>query len=158
MAVKGVVLEKIEERLNCPICLEAYSDPKLLQCNHVFCQQCLVPLVVGYRRRRQHLTCPTCRQDTVIPDLGVVGLRPAFHVNQLLEIKDSVQKLRDPVDTIGSGVCSHHAGRELELYCETCEELICYKCIAKNSGQHHNHDYEEVDVAFEKYMEEICHY
>ena len=47
-----------------------------------------------------------------------------------------------------------HEDKELELYCETCGELICYKCVTK-SGKHHIHDYEELNVAFEKYKEEI---
>ena len=34
-------LKKLEEQLNCPICLDTYTDPKLLQCNHVFCRKCL---------------------------------------------------------------------------------------------------------------------
>ena len=47
-----------------------------------------------------------------------------------------------------------HEDKELELYCETCGELICLKCVTK-SGKHHSHDYEELNVAFEKYKEEI---
>ena len=50
--------------------------------------------------------------------------------------------------------CFDHAGKEFELYCETCEELICWKCIAK-CGKHPEHDYEELDQAFEKYRQEI---
>ena len=33
-------------------------------------------------------------------------------------------------------------------------ELICLKCVTK-SGKHHSHDYEELNVAFEKYKKEI---
>ena len=57
-------LEKVEERLNCSICLDTYTDPKLLQCFHVFCRQCLVPLVVRNQQGRLGLTCPSCRQVT----------------------------------------------------------------------------------------------
>ena len=37
-------LEKLSEQLTCPICLDHYTDPKLLQCFHVFCEKCLKPL------------------------------------------------------------------------------------------------------------------
>ena len=47
-----------------------------------------------------------------------------------------------------------HEDKELELYCETCGELICYKCVIKGC-KHHSHDYEELNVAFETYKEEI---
>ena len=50
--------------------------------------------------------------------------------------------------------CFEPVEEELELYCETCGELICYKC-ALNGGKHRNHDYEELDQAFERYKKEI---
>ena len=87
-------LEKVEERLNCSICLDIYTDPKLLQCYHVFCRQCLVPLVVRDQQGRLGLTCPSCRQVTPIDpaNRGVAGLQPAFHINHLLEIQESLKK------------------------------------------------------------------
>ena len=88
--------EKIKKKLTCSICLETYTDPKLLQCFHVYCQQCLVPLVV---RDQQRLPCPACRQVTPIPDSGVAGLQSAFQVNRLQEIQDSVRKLGSPATT-----------------------------------------------------------
>ena len=63
------VLKKLfEEQLNCSICLDTYTDPKLLQCFHVYCRQCLVPLVDRDQQGRLGLFCPTRRQVTPIPD------------------------------------------------------------------------------------------
>ncbi len=39
--------------------------------------------------------------------------------------------------------CSEHAGKELEFFCETCNELICYKCAD------HDYDYDPLDEAFD---------
>ena len=50
--------------------------------------------------------------------------------------------------------CPEHGGREVELYCETCGETICLKCIMKGQ-KHHSHDYEELNEAFERYKGEI---
>ena len=162
-------LKRLEEQLNCSICLDTFTDPKLLQCFHVYCQQCLVPLGVRDQQGQLSLTCPTCRQVTPIPPSGVAGLQSAFHINHLLEIQDSFKTLQNPPANLegavgGTGVenpsknasqfCFEHVKRELELYCETCGELICYKCGLKG-GKHHSHDYEELDQAFEKYKEEI---
>ena len=110
---------------------------------------------------------PTCRQVTPIPAKGVAGLQSAFHINNLLEIlEDSARKLENapatperatPTDLNPVNKASHcfvHGDKELELYCETCGELICLKCALKG-GEHHSHDYEELNVAFEKYKEEI---
>ena len=94
------VLKKLfEEQLNCSICLDTYTDPKLLQCFHVYCRQCLVPLVNQDQQGRLGLSCPTCRQVTPIPDRGVAGLQPAFHINHLLELQESLQKVENPADT-----------------------------------------------------------
>ena len=162
-------LKRLEEQLNCSICLDTFTDPKLLQCFHVYCQQCLVPLGVRDQQGQLSLTCPTCRQVTPIPPSGVAGLQSAFHINHLLEIQDSVKKLQNPPANLEGAVgdtgvenppknaaqfCFEHVKKELELYCETCGKLICYKCALKG-GKHHSHDYEELDQAFEKYKKEI---
>ena len=164
------VLKKLEEQLNCSICLDTYTDPKLLQCFHVYCQQCLVPLGVRDQQGQLSLTCPACRQVTPIQDRGVADLKPAFHINHLLEIyKDSVKKLDNPAATTEGAVggtkidtpsrnmaeyCFEHAEEELKLYCETCGELVCLQCVIQG-GKHHDHDYALLKVAFEKYKNEI---
>jgi tripartite motif-containing protein 2/3 len=53
--------------------------------------------------------------------------------------------------------CTEHVDEEFKLYCETCSDVICYKCIMRGS-KHHSHDYESIDDAFEKYKEEISAY
>ena len=40
------------------------------------------------------------------------------------------------------------------LYCESCGEVICYKCCLKGNKDH-DHNYCEFKEAFEKYKEEI---
>ena len=161
-------LKRLEEQLNCSICLDTFTDPKLLQCFHVYCQQCLMPLGVQDQQGQLSLTCPTCRQVTPIPPSGVAGLQSAFHINHLLEIQDSVKNLQNPPANLEGAVgctgvknsknaaqfCFEHVEEELKLYCETCGELVCYRCALKG-GKHQSHDYEELDQAFEKYREEI---
>ena len=161
------VLKKLfEEQLNCSICLDTYTDPKLLQCFHVYCRQCLVPLVDRDQQGRLGLSCPTCRQVTPIPDRGVAGLQPAFHINHLLEVQESLQKVENPATTPEGAVkdpeivepsvrfCFEHPEEELRLYCETCGELVCVQCIMKD-GKHRDHDCTVLKKAFDKYKEEI---
>ena len=159
-------LKKLEEQLNCSICLDTFTDPKLLQCFHVYCRKCLVPLVARDQQGKLGLACPTCCQVTPVSDRGVAGLQPAFHINHLLELHESFQKVENPAATFQGAAptdvnpvkkvrhCFIHEGKELELYCETCGELICYICALKG-GKHHDHDYELLDQAFKKYKHEI---
>ena len=156
-------LEKVEERLNCSICHDTFTDPKLLQCFHVYCQKCLQALVDRYKQ--DGLTCPICRKVTPIPDVGVVGLQPAFYINHLFEIRASLLKTESPASHYEEHVptnlnpdkkarhCFDHEGKELDLYCEKCGELICWKCAYK--GKHIDHNAEELAQAFEKYKEEV---
>ncbi len=160
MAAKA--FKKLDEQLNCSICFDTYTDPRLLQCFHTYCTKCLVPLVRD-RQGQLTLTCPACRQVTPIPPNGVGGLQSAFQINELKEIRDDLKKAKDPIPGAEGEAaflkktthyCSEHAGKELELFCETCSELICYKCAVRG-GKHHDHDYDSLDKAFDKYKGEI---
>ncbi len=164
------VIKKLDEHINCSICFDTYTDPKLLQCFHTYCTKCLIPLVRS-REGQLTLTCPACRQVTPIPPNGMRGLQSAFQINDLIGIRDALKKVKDLIPNQEPGVegdstsqnpskkitlyCSEHADRELELYCETCIELICYKCVAKGGKCHRDHDYAPLDEAFDKYKEEI---
>ena len=159
-------LQKVEDKLNCSICLDIYTDPKQLQCNHVFCRKCLVRLVDRDQQRQLILTCPICRQRTPVPANGVAGLRPAFHINHFLEIAKEFKMAITSAERVETDsttpipqekikvFCREHRGKEVELYCDTCEEPICLKCAIKG-GKHHSHDYGDVEKAYEKYKTEI---
>ena len=166
----GEAIRQLEEQLNCSICLDIYDDPKLLQCFHTNCRKCLVKLVVRDQQGDLSLTCPICRQTTPVPANGVTGLQSAFQTNEFLRIRDNLIKKRDmavsleeskvDVMTLTPSVekmvpnCFEHVNKKRELYCETCEELICVKCALKG-GKHHSHDYDEIKNAYEKYKREV---
>ena len=199
-------LRKLEDQLTCGICLDSYTEPKLLQCFHVFCKQCLEQLVV---RDRQGLSlhCPSCRRSTLLPPTGVSGLQTAFYLNNLFEVRDAIEKVKDPQKTqcekcekrvatsfcrsCGQFICarctethqewkefsshevitlaqlegdvaqlvppkkkvmfcSKHPTKELDLYCETCEELVCRDCTVRI---HRDHQYDLVTDAFQKHKD-----
>ena len=211
VSVADQALKKLADQLECSICLDSFTNPKLLQCFHVFCKDCLEPLVL----RNQHglsLRCPNCRRSTLIPANGVSGLQPAFHVHHLFEIQDALQKVKQGLEgqktlcekckkrevngfcrdcgkfvceacievhkiwdeysthkvisleqlksdatemvppTKKTLYCSKHPGKELDLFCETDQELICRDCIVKT---HRDHQYDLVSEAFPKHHHTI---
>ena len=163
----GEAIKQLEEKLNCSICLDIYDDPKILQCFHTYCSKCLVNLVVRDQQGELFLTCPICRQTTPVPANGVTGLQSAFQTNELLRIRDDLIKKRDTLEESKVDAmpltpstkkailnCFEHVDKELELYCETCEELICYKC-AFRGGKHEGHDCDEIKNAYERYKGEL---
>ena len=211
-AVAKQALEKLEDQLTCAICLDAFKDPKLLQCFHVYCKDCLQRLVVTDRQGQLSLRCPTCRQSTLLPPAtGVSGLQPAFHIHHLFDIQEALKKVKEPqkvqcekckksrtatkfcrdcgkfvcekcvemhsewdefsnhevvsMEQVQSNMkqlvppkkevtlyCSLHPGKELDLYCETCGELICLHCTVK---KHKDHQYDLVGDTFQGHKAEI---
>ena len=210
-SVAEQALKKVADQLTCAICLEDYKDPKLLQCFHVYCKECLEWLVL---RDQQGLSlrCPSCRRSTLLPPSSVSGLQPAFHVHHWFEIRDAlvkVQKVKGPqktqcdkcsendaanfcrdcgqficrvcskihqtwaelsthevisLDQLEGDVtqlvpptkkvmyCSKHPTKESDLYCETCEELICRDCIVR---VHRDHQYDLITDAYPKHKNVI---
>ena len=160
-----------EEQLDCPLCLDTYTDPKQLQCHHIFCQQCLLSMVVRDQLGQLGLSCPSCHHITPIPERGVAGLQPAFCINRFLEYQDALKTLADTakklvasatIDTAENSAdrparlpyCLKHVKEEARLYCGMCNELVCLQCIMKG-GSHHDHEYTLLNEAFEKQEQEI---
>ena len=118
----GRALQKIQEQVTCGICLEPYTQPKLLKCFHVFCDHCLRPLVREGPQGRS-LACPQCRQKTDLPGGGVPGLQGAFYVHYLFDIQDTLQK----VTSSDQPLCNKCKKREAARFCRTCG-FVCQRC------------------------------
>ena len=96
-SVAKQALKKLEDQLTCAICLNAFKDPKLLQCFHVYYKDCLQRLVVADGQGQLSLRCPTCRQSTLLsPGTSISDLQPAFHIHHLFEIQDALEKVKEP--------------------------------------------------------------
>ena len=66
------------------------------------------------------------------------------------QIQSNVKQLVPPKKV--TLYCSQHEGMKLDLYCETCGELICLHCTVK---KHKDHQYDLVGDTFEKHKAEI---
>ena len=118
-------LEKLEDLVNCSICLDAYNEPKMLQCCHVYCRKCLVKLVIRDQYGQLSLICPMCRQSTPVPTNGVAGLQPACHINTILDIVQEHKMTKPKEDVpLSHRSCTEHQENH-DMFCETCEQLIC---------------------------------
>nr|XP_021527906.1 E3 ubiquitin-protein ligase TRIM50 isoform X3 [Aotus nancymaae] len=116
-----VSLPELEDRLQCPICLEVFKEPLMLQCGHSYCKSCLVSLSCHLDAE---LRCPVCRQ-------AVDGSSSPPNVS----LARVIEALRLPGDPEPK-VCVHHRN-PLSLFCEKDQELICGLCGLLGSHQHH---------------------
>ena len=198
-------LKKLADQLDCPKCLRSYTDPKLLQCFHVFCKDCLEPLVLRDKHELS-LRCPTCLCSTLLAKSGVSGLQAAFHIHHMFDIQEVLRKVQQgqegqkircekckkkgeangfcrdcgkfvcevciemhetwedfaaheviSLEQLRSDAlemvppmkktlyCSKHPEKELDLFCETDQELICMYCVVNS---HQSHQYNLINEAF----------
>ena len=117
-------LQKLSDQLTCPICLDHYTNPRVLPCLHVFCEHCLGRLVL---RDAENLTatCPNCRRETRLSQEGVAGLPPAFYINHLFEVRDTLQKVSDP----NKPRCEKCKDGDAKGFCRDCGKFVCETCI-----------------------------
>ena len=116
-------LKKITAQLECSICLDTYTNPKLLPCFHTFCKKCLERLVVQDHDGHT-LCCPNCRQTTLLPPTGVSGLQTAFLINHLFEIHAALTKAKEPQKT----QCEKCKKSTATGFCRDCGKFVCVKC------------------------------
>ncbi len=64
-------LEQVQEHfLTCVVCSGSYKDPCTLACQHSFCRKCITDYLKTKPAsvRNRLIPCPSCRQDTVVPN------------------------------------------------------------------------------------------
>ncbi|TRY65997.1 hypothetical protein DNTS_003777 [Danionella cerebrum] len=136
------VVRQIDKQfLVCSICLEHYHNPKVLPCLHTFCERCLQNYIPP---QSLTLSCPVCRQTSILPEKGVAALQNNFFITNLMEVLQREQDTRpeassglESATTSGPPLsCPNHEGKVMEFYCESCETAMCLECT---EGEHREH-------------------
>ena len=144
-------LLKLEEQLTCPVCLDHYTNPKTLPCLHSFCEHCLEGLPLDKKNETYYLSCPTCRHCTELPEEGAGAFPVAFHLNNLKEIHSAMKNKPAVLPNPQEATCSDH-GKPLELFCETCDTVICVSCSVRN---HKHHEYDLITDSYTKHCQKL---
>ncbi|KAI8497394.1 hypothetical protein Bbelb_247000 [Branchiostoma belcheri] len=125
---------QIREELSCSICLELFTRPKVLPCQHTFCQDCLQ----DHAGREGTIQCPNCRQKTRLPPQGVAGL-PNNHIiaNMCETLQQQITLSGETTEQPQSGnTCSSHPSEVIKLYCKHCHIPICEQCLEEAHDDH----------------------
>ena len=141
-------LTRLDAQLTCSICIDRYTDPRTLPCLHSFCKNCIGRIPVKLEGGRYLVECPVCRKPTQLGDRGASAFPTAFHINNLLEIDELLRTT--PADEPHQECPAHKRPRD--IYCETCEEFVCFKCVTET---HHGHRCDRAADLFEKHKEQI---
>ncbi|XP_022099285.1 tripartite motif-containing protein 55-like [Acanthaster planci] len=168
MATTVPLHSAIEKHLECPICHNRYRQPKVLNCQHSFCEECLVEYHESGFKDSPKVPCPVCRQETTFPKIGIQGLTTNLTLVGLTEDLEKIAPSKD--SKLLSGTCkgdnepSHHRidaykchkheGSVKQFYCKTCDEVICHSCIVSE----HTipvHDITESELAAKNFRESL---
>ncbi|XP_038062920.1 E3 ubiquitin-protein ligase TRIM22-like [Patiria miniata] len=153
----AAALQNISSHLNCGICRDRYTQPKILDCVHSFCQKCLEQYYTSRYAGQPKISCPVCRRETVLPETRIQGLKTNFHLMGIVEevslqakVVSSVKKTPEEDES----KCQKHKGEVKWFYCETCEELICRACtVVDHRGPKHH--YIDSGEASHKYKQSL---
>ncbi|XP_064157574.1 tripartite motif-containing protein 3-like [Anguilla rostrata] len=139
------VVRQIDKQfLVCSICLDHYHNPKVLPCLHTFCERCLQNYIPP---QSLTLSCPVCRQTSILPEKGVAALQNNFFITNLMEVLQRGPECARPeacsvLESVSAAVagtplcCPNHEGKVMEFYCESCETAMCLECT---EGEHREH-------------------
>uniref|UniRef100_A0A6Q2XCY4 Tripartite motif-containing protein 2 n=1 Tax=Esox lucius TaxID=8010 RepID=A0A6Q2XCY4_ESOLU len=143
-SIPSPVVRQIDKQfLICSICLDRYNNPKVLPCLHTFCERCLQNYIPAHSLT---LSCPVCRQTSILPEKGVAALQINFFITNLMDVLQRSPDSRsqecaaqDNVNVVAvrqSLSCPNHGGNVMEFYCPPCETAMCQECT---SGEHAEH-------------------
>ncbi|KAI8500573.1 hypothetical protein Bbelb_213910 [Branchiostoma belcheri] len=120
---------QIQEDLTCSICLGLFTRPKVLPCQHTFCQDCLQHLTVG----QTTFQCPVCRKQVRKPPQGV----QAFPNNLLVtSLQTRIQEDDMKKVELKKDLCPLHPSEEIKLYCQECNVPVCNECLDNKHSSH----------------------
>ncbi|XP_038059604.1 E3 ubiquitin-protein ligase TRIM33-like [Patiria miniata] len=122
MATGGTaeVLGKIsQDHLQCAICLSRYNEPKLLDCIHSFCLNCLQHHRESEGPNAMKIMCPLCRQETTLSRNSVEDLPTNLSLSALVEEFSIQEQLLE--------------GQESQIQCQSCDDenwaiSFCMEC------------------------------
>ncbi|XP_051899464.1 nuclear factor 7, brain-like [Pristis pectinata] len=139
MASKDQV-ESWTEEVICPICLDFFSNPVILECGHNFCRSCITQCW----EREERNSCPECREEFADRTLRVN--------RALTSLSEKARKLNLNPKKERKLHCEKHQ-EELKLFCETDKKLICVICAA--AREHKKHCYLPIEEAVQTYKARV---
>lgn len=153
-------MESMAALLACPICLEPFTDPRMLTtCFHTFCHKCLRDWIANSGRNGSFL-CPVCKTSYRIQQQGAAGFPKNFFMNKCLDVVNEATNRAEPASVGGSGrtfeVCSNFDQtfcRQPEQFCLNCCEYYCNNCSSVHSRQNLSRDHDQ--VALESLTDEM---
>ena len=144
---------KLEEEITCPLCLRPLDCPKRLPCDHTYCKSpCLEGLL--QTSKNSTITCPECSTIIQVQDSDLDNIPNAFHIERLKDVYSEMVQASVTTPQGASPPCPTHSTQLQDLYCKTCQKVVCRDCILL-AKQHEHHEYSLVTRVAEKNKDAI---
>ncbi|XP_033761440.1 RING finger protein nhl-1-like [Pecten maximus] len=132
--------EHIEQLLQCAICLDRFKQPKLLPCQHTFCETPCLENLVNFLTRS--IKCPECRAEHRVPYQGVSSFPNNLTIRNFLEIPTKrIRRTKPPMAAASRSGCTICTREATLSRCAHCDQVVCDAC--KRSHM----DHVKLDVA-----------
>ena len=125
--------QRLQQLLECNICMNELEDPRLLSCRHTWCYKC-VQDYVEKNNYSDKLPCPVCRHMTDLNQGGVYNLPDFFFMNALKDViraghSDDDDKMNGhKTQETSNAVCSTaDCTKPVIKYCTKCQ-FMCQQC------------------------------
>ncbi|XP_046571377.1 E3 ubiquitin-protein ligase TRIM56-like [Haliotis rubra] len=137
MATAGLEKKVKDDFLTCSICLEMYTDPCTLRCDHTFCRKCVTSYIQTRPDAVQSKTipCPCCRQNTKVPnprrpiEEWAGQIKASILIQGLIDTYRSAEDVQETSSTCCT-ICQQ-LGETTPgaLRCPECVVALCIKCV-----------------------------
>ena len=115
--------KKMEEMVTCSVCLELYNKPKLLACQHSYCEACLQQMHKLLINGAYFIKCPDCNHLTLIPPQGISNLNPDFRSQQIKDLLDGKGKKKSEAKEKQGRLCDMCIGEAVS------HEILCINFV-----------------------------
>ncbi|XP_033631731.1 E3 ubiquitin-protein ligase TRIM56-like [Asterias rubens] len=130
---KVSALQKIvQNHLECGICYEQYTDPRVLDCLHSFCKTCLQKYQSTNYKDATMLICPVCRKKTKLHQKDVQALKTNFNITGLADQLKLVSLSED--NHWVCKLCKYK--NEATHFCFDCPAIFCANCYKVHQKSH----------------------
>ena len=107
--------QQLHDIVECPICLETLTEPRMLACFHFYCQKCVHDMKEVKQKETVGYECPLCRKFTAKDHLQALPI-----MNQLTEAFQHAKS--------ESKACERCNKGSLKWRCMDCKENFCKEC------------------------------
>src|SRR6218665_2961264 len=136
--------QKAEKQLRgiteCPVCMSAFTDPRMLPCIHTVCFKCLKRTSdAAQKKPGDKMSCPLslCRNEFTIPEDGIYGVQKNVFMENLLKCNLDMEM----GNTISCDMCTiMNEDTPLQIpratmRCLECQDCYCNRCVKVHQFQ-----------------------